>query len=172
PLDGPVRAGAAPRPAPGASGPTVEPLGRTALATYSHAVPPPPSRRPLLPALPPGTGAGASGSLDSRHACCMVALAAVEVLAGVRPLAQLARWLTPDVYDGLARRAALTVPRGSALGMPGGRRATVRRVRVCPVDEQVVEASVVVAHAGRVRGVAVRLTRASGRWRAAALVVG
>jgi hypothetical protein len=117
----------------------------------------------------------------------MVALGAVEVLAGRRPLAQLARWLTPEVYDALARRAALTAPGTRVLdtaarrrdvrrpddGRPvAARRASVRRVRVCRVDEHVVESSVVVAHGDRVRAVAVRLTRASGGWRASALVVG
>lgn len=119
----------------------------------------------------------------------MVALAAVEVLAGNRPLAQLARWLTPEVYDGLARRAVLTAPgtrvldaaagvrdlaAGSTDPVPAGaaRRPSVRRVRVHRVDEHTVESSVVVAHADRVRAVAVRLTRSTGRWRASALVVG
>ncbi len=119
----------------------------------------------------------------------MVALAAVEVLAGSRPLAQLARWLTPEVYDGLARRAALTAPRSRVLDAAAGRRdvaadptdtvpagaarrPSVRRVRVHRVDAHTVEASVVVAQADRVRAVAVRLTRSTGRWRAAALVVG
>lgn len=136
-----------------------------------------------------GDVAGGAPELDPRQACCMVALAAVEVLAGNRPLAQLARWLTPEVYDGLARRAVLTAPGTRVLDAAAGardlaadptdpvpagaaRRPSVRRVRVHRVDEHTVEASVVVAHADRVRAVAVRLTRSTGRWRAAALVVG
>jgi len=120
----------------------------------------------------------------------MVAIAAVEVLAGSRPLAQLARWLTPDVYDTLARRAALTAPGSRVLDAAAGgrdarvegadapalpgvvRRPSVRRVRAHRVDAHTVEASVVVTHGDRVRAVALRLTRATGRWRAAALVVG
>ncbi|WP_308281748.1 Rv3235 family protein [Cellulomonas sp. PS-H5] len=136
-----------------------------------------------------GGAPGGAPELDPRQACCMVALAAVEVLAGSRPLAQLARWLTPEVYDGLARRAALTAPRSRVLDAAAGlrdvaaeptdtvpagaaRRPSVRRVRVHRVDAHTVEASVVVAQADRVRAVAVRLTRSTGRWRAAALVVG
>jgi hypothetical protein len=130
----------------------------------------------------------------------MVAVAGVETLAGIRPLAQLARWVTPEVYDALGRRAALTErgrrarepagdrPRlgsgragsdgghtGSSRGGPGDavvHRPSVRRVRACVVSEHAVEASVVVAHADRVRAVAVRLTRSAGRWRASALVIG
>lgn len=135
------------------------------------------------------TVTGAAPELDPRQACCMVALAAVEVLAGRRPLAQLARWLTPEVYDRLARRAALTAPGTRVLDAaaaarapaaeptePGttgvARRPSVRRVRVHRVDAHTVEASVVIAHADRVRAVAVRLTRSTGRWRADALEVG
>lgn len=140
-----------------------------------------------MPALPPGTPAGAAATIDPRQACCMVALAAVEVLDGTRPLAQLARWVTPEVYDSLARRAALTAGRSGVLnpvatsadltpdeGSGGGvvRRPSIRRIRACPVGEHAVEASVVVAHADRVRAVAVRLNRAVGRWQATALVIG
>lgn len=178
------------RAAVGACAPEVERLGAARLAAYSHATPQTgtaPAPTPL-PALPPGTVPGGAGTLDARQACCMVAIAAVEVLAGTRPLAQLARWVTPEVYDALSRRAALAAPRdpvldpvarpgtagpdGARPARTGPRRPSVRRLRACPVDEHAVEASVVVAHLDRVRAVAVRLTRASGRWRATALVVG
>lgn len=192
-------------------------LGTARVAAFSHAPPAPRTgASPVpLPALPPGSAPGAAGTLDARQACCMVAIAAVEVLAGTRPLAQLARWVTPEVYDSLSRRVALTTPRaathdataargpgvagvpgaegvpgeagvpgvpgvpgeapetgGPAVSPPGPRRPCVRRVRACRSGEHAVEASVVVAHLDRVRAVAVRLTRASGRWRASALVVG
>lgn len=165
--------------------PVVERLGAGGVAAYSHAVPDGTPTEPVpVPALPPGSPGGAAATLDPRQACCMVALAAVEVLAGTRPLAQLARWVTPEVYDTLARRAVLTAPRSRVLdpvaapadlaGHGGGpvRRPSVRRVRAVAVGQDALEASVVVAHAGRVRAVAIRLTRATGRWRAAALVVG
>jgi hypothetical protein len=175
---------AAPEPPPGASQPAVERLGGSRVASYSHALPE--QRSPAATAVharPPNAGVGGAASLDPRQACCMVALAAVEVLGGSRPLAQLARWVTPEVYDSLARRAALTAPRARVLdpvaastdvGPVDGvvRRPSVRRVRAFPVSDHVVEASVIITHADRVRAVAVRLTRASGRWRASALVVG
>jgi hypothetical protein len=176
--------------------PVPERLGAATLATYRHG---PPggaaaaqgagrgqdrgARDPS--ALPRGLATGAVNPLDPRQACCMVALAAVEVLAGTRPIAQLARWVTPGVYDALARRAALTAPRTRVLDPAAAqadlrdadptawsRRPSVRRVRACPVDEHTLEASVVIAHADRVRAVALRLTRDAGRWRASALVVG
>lgn len=159
-------------------------------AVRQGVVPAAPGRtRPRAPAGPARDVGGGAPELDPRQACCMVALAAVEVLAGHRPLAQLARWLTPDVYDGLARRAVLTAPGTRVLDAAAGahdlagdptdpvpagvaRRPSVRRVRVHRVDAHTVESSVVVAHADRVRAVAVRLTRSTGRWRASALVVG
>ncbi|QZN84722.1 Rv3235 family protein [Cellulomonas sp. C5510] len=165
--------------------PVVERLGAGSVAAYSHAVPDRVPTEPVpVPALPPGPAGGPAATLDPRQACCMVALAAVEVLSGTRPLAQLARWVTPEVYDTLARRAALTAPRSRVLdpvAAPGDlagrtespvRRPSVRRVRAVAVGQDALEASVVVAHAGRVRAVAVRLIRVAGRWRAAALVVG
>lgn len=176
--------------------PVPERLGAAMLATYRHgaageadAGPEEGRRAGRAPrrtsALPRGLATGAVNPLDPRQACCLVALAAVEVLAGTRPIAQLARWVTPGVYDALARRAALTAPRSRVLDPAAAqgdlrdadpaawsRRPSVRRVRACPVDEDTLEASVVVAHAGRVRAVALRLTRDAGRWRASALVVG
>ncbi|WP_454049359.1 Rv3235 family protein [Cellulomonas sp. Marseille-Q8402] len=174
----------------GTHAPVVERLGGARLASYRHPAPADGPARTAEATAGGTTRTGGSPHLDPRQACCMVAVAAVEVLAGRRPLAQLARWLTPEVYDGLARRAALTAPgtrvldpaahRGD-LGDPrrteeeraaATRRPSVRRVRACRIDRDVVEASVVVAHADRVRAVAVRLTRTSGWWRASALVVG
>ncbi|GIG36139.1 Rv3235 family protein [Cellulomonas pakistanensis] len=191
-----ARAPAAPAP-PAPPAPPREVTPRVVGTARTRSTPVPPARaagtrgreQPTRAArgVPVGAGGGAPG-LDPRQASCMVALAAVEVLDGSRPLAQLARWLTPEVYDALARRAALTAPAGRVLdaaastrdlatdqgSAPAGvaRRPFVRRVRVHRVDDATLEATVVVAHADRVRAVALRLTRSTGRWRAAALVVG
>ena len=59
-----------------------------------------------------------------------VALASLEVLAGRRSVAQLARWLTPGVYESLQVRAGLTQ---RVLGTSGGTRPPViRRTRAVP----------------------------------------
>lgn len=107
---------------------------------------------------------------DVHRTCSQVVQAVVEVLAGVRPATQLVRWLAPDLYTALQRRAAL----GQRLqpGAPAGRRAVVRRVRVCLPADGVAEASAVVLDRGRVRAVAVRLEGLDGRWRVTALEVG
>lgn len=108
---------------------------------------------------------------DVQQTCTQLVQAVVEVLSGVRPVSQLIRWLTPEVYNALQRRAAL----GARLGhqpVGAGRRAIVRRVHVCSPADGVAEASAVVVDRGRVRAVAVRLEGLDGRWRATALEVG
>ena len=109
-------------------------------------------------------------SVDPTSTCCSLALAAIEALAGTRPVAQLARWLAPSVYDALAARSALSV---RVLGTPGSaRRPEVRRVRVFRLGEHIAEATVIVDDGRRVRALAVRLESWRGSWRAAALEIG
>jgi hypothetical protein len=92
--------------------------------------------------------------------------AVVEVLSGVRPLAQLARWTSPDVYAALQRRRA-----GAAQPRPG-RRPVVRSVHVCEPADGVAEACAVVIGQGRARAVALRLEGLDGRWLVTALEIG
>jgi len=98
-----------------------------------------------------------------------IALAALEVLAGRRSAAQLARWLTPGVLDSLQVRAGLT---HRVLGGAIGRPPVIRRARACRVGSHVLEASVVADDGTRVRAVAVRLEGHRGTWRATALEIG
>ncbi len=99
-----------------------------------------------------------------------LARAAVEVLTGSRPTAQLARWLSADLYASLARRAGLGV---RILGRPDPALcARVRRVRCTEVRPGVHEAAVVVHDGVRIRAAAVRVETHRGRWRATALEIG
>ncbi|KQS99812.1 Rv3235 family protein [Cellulomonas sp. Leaf395] len=99
-----------------------------------------------------------------------VALASLEVLAGRRSVAQLARWLSPGVYESLQVRAGLTQ---RVLGTSGGTRPPViRRARACRVDSHVLEASLVADDGARVRAVALRLEGHRGGWRVTALEIG
>lgn len=103
---------------------------------------------------------------DPAQVCGPVVLAAVEALAGARPLTQLVRWVTPAVYEALEAR----LPADSLTGAL--RSARVRRSRVCRVSDTVAEASVVVHDGARVRAAAVRLEVHRGHWRATALQIG
>ncbi|WP_426592715.1 Rv3235 family protein [Cellulomonas sp. McL0617] len=113
---------------------------------------------------------GAVPSADPAAVGCAIALASLEVLAGRRPAAQLARWLAPGVYEALQVRSALTA---RVLSAPQGvRRPVVRRFRATPVLTTAHEVSVVTDDAGRVRAVALRLEAHRGAWRATALEIG
>jgi hypothetical protein len=98
--------------------------------------------------------------------------AAVEVAAGTRPPAQLARWATLEVSTMLARRAVLSARARRHTGQAPGRRAVVRSVRTCQPREGVCEASAVVMDGTRVRAVALRMECTGGRWRVIALELG
>lgn len=101
--------------------------------------------------------------------------AAIEVLAGTRPIHQLARRLDQRCLTVLQHRAALTrrvaarAPRKMGLLH---RNASVRSVHACVVTPDVYEASAVVADELRVRAVAVRLERSKNVWRVTALEIG
>ena len=106
---------------------------------------------------------------DPTPLCCAMVQAAVEALRGARPLAQLARWVSPEIYDQLDARAKLTQ---RVRGADGAHRAAIRRIRLCRLGESSAEATVVVDDGPRVRAVAVRLEGRRGQWRATALEIG
>lgn len=102
--------------------------------------------------------------------------AAMEVLAGIRPVHQLARRLDPRCLAALQHRATLirrelarsTSPTLARLH----RNSAVRSVRACEVAPGIYEASAVVVDDLRARAVAVRLERGTQVWRVTELVVG
>jgi hypothetical protein len=108
-----------------------------------------------------------SGLPDPQVWSRRMAQAVAEVLCGVRPVAQLLRWSSRDVYEGLRRRSVHAATRPAP-----GRRAVVRSVRVCSPRSGVVEACAVVVARGRVQALALRLEAADDRWRLTALELG
>ncbi|MFJ6079587.1 Rv3235 family protein [Pseudarthrobacter sp. NPDC092419] len=102
--------------------------------------------------------------------------AAMEVLAGIRPVHQLARRLDPRCLATLQHRAALIRREATRTANPVlarlHRNSSVGSVRVCEVSEGVYEASAVVVDEVRARAVAVRLERNRQVWRVTELVVG
>jgi Family of unknown function (DUF6459) len=102
--------------------------------------------------------------------------AAMEVLAGIRPIHQLARRLDPRCLANLQHRASLIRRELTRTGNPAlarlHRNSTVRSVRVCEVAEGIYEASAVVVDDVRARAVAIRLERSKHVWRVTELVIG
>ena len=104
---------------------------------------------------------------DPAQWCGALVRTCVEVLLGARPPAQLARWLTSDLFGSLSRRAIV----GQSM-QTAARRVRVVRVHTCAVDEAQHEASVVFHDGRRVRAAAIRIEVYRGRWRATALDIG
>ncbi|MDI2035036.1 hypothetical protein PJL15_02161 [Paenarthrobacter nitroguajacolicus] len=133
------------------------------------------------PPIRPGAGrastssaAKSGGDTDIRLVARSIAQAALEVLAGTRPLIQLSRSLNPECYLALQHRAVLTRKHAArSKGNPQPHLSPmVRSVRACSISESICEASIVVAEEGRCRAIAMRLERADGIWQVTALEIG
>jgi len=99
---------------------------------------------------------------DPRMWAARLGQAVLEVLSGGRPVTQLLRWTSAQVYAELAEHRA-----GHSL-----RRESVRSVHVCEPADGVAEAALVVAGSERPRAVALRLEGLRGRWVCTAIVLG
>lgn len=106
---------------------------------------------------------------DPTALCCAVVRAAVEVVRGERTVGQLARWVSPEIYEALARRARLVA---DGPGEIPARPVAVRRARVLRIGDGVAEGTVVVQDGDRVRAAAARLEARRGAWRVVALEIG
>jgi len=96
----------------------------------------------------------------------------LEVLAGVREVDQLARWLSEEAFRALVTRANLATRARSARGVPATRPVhAILSTRVASPADGVVEAVVVVAGPARTRAVAIRLEGWDRRWRATSLAL-
>lgn len=114
---------------------------------------------------------------DPTTLCCAVAHAAIESLRGIRPLTQLARSVSPEIFDALHARAQVrAAARRRSGALPAGQerqlRSRVRRARVVRIAPGVAEATVVVDDVDRVRAAAVRVEEHRGRWRVVVLEIG
>ncbi|MBM9460712.1 hypothetical protein JK386_12430 [Nocardioides sp. zg-536] len=98
--------------------------------------------------------------------------AAVEIVGGDRPAAQLLRWTSEDVYADLRLRAQLVARAGGhqpGLARVQAVRPRVMSVHACFVTDVVVECGVHVRHGERSRAVAARFERTGQRWVCTAL---
>ena len=101
-----------------------------------------------------------------------IGAAVVEIVGGDRPVSQLLRWTTPEVYQDLARRAHL-VARAVGRRPPGGGIQSVRPQLVAAhtsfVSERCAEVSLHVRYGDRSRAVAARFELIRDRWQVSAL---
>jgi len=97
----------------------------------------------------------------------------LEVIAGRRPVQQLLRWSTPEIYADVRARADLAARLRAARPRRAGSRAPrVLSVHAsCPAD-RVVEVSAVVHDGVKVRAYALRVVGAPDRWRVTVLELG
>ncbi|MDQ1595181.1 MAG: hypothetical protein QOH40_1737 [Arthrobacter pascens] len=121
---------------------------------------------------------GLEASEEVREICAITrstVQAAIEVLAGTRPINQLARRLDQKCLLALQHRACLTRREAARAPRKLGRlhrNPAVRSVRACEITPDIYEASAVVIDELRARAVAVRLERSKQVWRVTALEIG
>jgi uncharacterized protein DUF6459 len=98
----------------------------------------------------------------------------LEVLSGVRPLSQLVRWTTTEVYDSIATRTEHRSRRISETReiAPHRLAEVVRSVHVSEPVDGIAEVCAIVQQGPRCRAVALRLEGIDGRWQCTALQIG
>lgn len=105
---------------------------------------------------------------DPRLWAARLVQAIVEVTVGARPVGQLIRWTSTNVYESVQRRVNHA---GSVLGAERRAAAIVRSVHVSEPSDGVAEVCAVVQHGARCRALALRLEGVDGRWQCTALQV-
>jgi len=106
-----------------------------------------------------------------RHAA-RVGAAIVEIVGGDRPVSQVLRWTTPEVYQDLARRAHLVaqaVGRRAGSGGIQSVRPQLVAAHTSFVSERCAEVSFHVRYGDRSRAVAARFELIRERWQVSAL---
>lgn len=147
-----------------------------ALPSGVPAVPAPPPRLRIVGSELARSGHRAVGDEATRpdvaRWAAMVVQAAVEVVAGDRPLTQMVRWTTAEVYDQLRWRRQRQIGGSAASVAVAPRRAVVSSVHVCQPDDDVAEACATVRVGGRATAVALRLEADRDSWRCTAIALG
>lgn len=144
---------------------------RGGLQEFTHRTAPPPVQALRTAATTPVPTIALD---DPTGLCCAVARAAMESLRGIRPLSQLVRSVSPEVFDALHARYQVREQARTRPGAPpvSQARARVRAARIIRLAPDAAEASVVVEDADRVRAAALRVEEHRGRWRVVVLEIG
>lgn len=100
---------------------------------------------------------------------------AIEVISGSRDLAQIARWVTDDVFSALQEQVNARIRKMSLIPEEKHHRTvrnfTVSHVRLSQPREGIVEACLLVHGTKRMRAVALRLEGFDHRWRASSFTL-
>lgn len=126
----------------------------------------------MTPVRPYPDAAAGDVALDPAPLLVNLTRCVVEILAGVRNLDQLSRWVTDDVHTHLVRRVTIAARARAMSGAQAQRpRLVVGEPIVSRPSDGVIEAVVMVHQPARSRAVAIRLDELGGRWRASAITV-
>jgi hypothetical protein len=98
--------------------------------------------------------------------------AVVEMVGADRPVVQLLRWSTPEVYEQVCRRADAVAAGTDSIHRSRTGRARVVSVHVSRPAAAVAEVAAHVRHDGRSRALAARLEQRGDRWLCTALRMG
>lgn len=92
--------------------------------------------------------------------------ALAEGACGLRPVAQLVRWTTPDVYADIAWRSQVVLEAGAgqAVSRPQAARPKVVSVHTCYPMREVAEVAAHVRYGARSRALAARFELRGDRW--------
>lgn len=155
-----------------AGGPLTD--GALALSVPFRAQPPAPPEPPPLRLVPSEPDlddddfevvrTGRHGLPAPQGRAVVLVRAILEAIAGERPVAQLTRWVSDDVYADIESTVCPGTPRTWA--------ATVRRVIVTEPADGVAEVCAVIQRGLRSTAVALRLEGLDGRWVVTALQLG
>jgi hypothetical protein len=174
-----------PRPSLESSVPVAWVQGTLALDVAPHVEPPArhlttrlaPRPSPGQAGRPPGVGNADVASLPRDQRAALEAFAtrwvtaAVQIAMADRPVTQMLRNCTPEVYADLSERSR------AVLESAGPHRARIIRpvvmsVRTCLVRTDALEVAAHVRHGPRSRAVAARLEHVRGRWQGVAVTFG
>ncbi|MFC5369732.1 Rv3235 family protein [Arcanobacterium bovis] len=98
-----------------------------------------------------------------------ILLQVIEILLGHRPARQLQTWLTPSIFDSLARRAELGAKIQGKCGKTLPPR--IRKIHTCQISPNIVEISAVIFDGRKTRAAALRLEVRRQKWHVTALEI-
>ncbi|GAA0999459.1 Rv3235 family protein [Subtercola frigoramans] len=131
-----------------------------------------PTPMPVAHAIPPNAPHPIGRNQNPREFIENLTRCVLEVLAGVRDLDQLARWVSDDVYRHLSKRVVLSTRARQLKGQRSIRPTfTIGRTLLSEPCPGVIEGVVIVHGKARSRAVALRIERLGPRWRASAITV-